>query len=95
MIEERAAMPRLLLITSVQKPSLTLYIYIQVRNATTFHSLDCLDKKNESQATMAQSVEHAIAARTFLGPSLGHFVFSGQNIDCASSERIGKNSRVL
>ena len=56
-MSEAATILLLTMITSVQKVSYFLLIYIRVRNAI-FHSLD-ISNKTDSQETMTQSVEHA------------------------------------
>ena len=49
--------------------------YIQVRNATMFHSLDILNENTDSQGVMAELVEHETAARK-LDSSLGQSILS-------------------
>ena len=51
-----------------------------MRNAIKIHSLDNSNKNRESQASMAKSLEHATAARTVLGSSLGHSLLFDQNL---------------
>ena len=69
-------MLRIRLKTGVQKLLVQkfLYIYKPVRNAKIFHSLDILN--TDSQAAMAQSVEHATAAPKVPSSSLGHCLHS-------------------
>ena len=53
--------------------------------------LDILVEKTDSQAAMAQTVEHATGARKISGSSLGQSTLSNQNLGtCGSCERIGK-----
>ena len=56
-----------------------------------FQSLDLLNKNTDSQATRAQSIEHAFAAPTVPCSSLSHSLLLGQNRrSCVSCEGIGK-----
>ena len=64
------------MITRVQKLSQFLYIYIQVRKAIIFHSIEISNKNTNSKAAMAQSVEHSTAARKVPGLSLGQSILS-------------------
>ena len=52
---------------------------MQVRNAIKFHSLDILNKTLILKLKW-QSVEHATAARTFAGSSLGNSLVFDQNL---------------
>ena len=62
------------------------------RNAILFHWSEIFNENTDYQATKAQLVEHAIAARTVLGWSLGHSLLLGQNLGtCVRCERIAKN----
>ena len=66
---------------------------MQVRNTMMFQSLDILNKNTDSDATMAQSVQHATATRKVPGSSLRHFLLFGQNAGTyATCERIGNKS---
>ena len=77
LIFKGATILRILAITSVQKLSCFFCIYIQVRSAILFYSLDILNKNTDSQPKMAQTVEHANAARNVprLEPRTVHLLF--------------------
>ena len=57
---------------SEQKHTEFLYIYIHVRTAISFHSLQNLKEKTWFSSDNGSQVKHATAAPTFPGSSRGH-----------------------